>query len=104
MIESESTAYETFCKGQERRWGYGMAAFAKTRKPPYVASTLLEKKRLNDRRRILKVSAKELTTAKVSLTTEALTAYGQLRAAKKQAKKQAESATKIEAKKRPRPQ
>ena len=44
MINSEVTQYEQFCKGNEKKHGYVMAAFAKGRVPPYVASTLLEKK------------------------------------------------------------
>ena len=35
MINSEVTQYEQFCKGNEKKHGYGMAAFAKGRVPPY---------------------------------------------------------------------
>ena len=75
MINSEVTAYEQFCKGNEKKHGYGMAAFAKGRKPPYVASTLLEKKRLNDARRKVKLTAKALETAQVLMTSAALKTY-----------------------------
>jgi hypothetical protein len=84
MVASEIAAYESFCKGKQRRHGFGMAAFSKSRQPPYVASTLLGHKRLNDQRCSLKVSTKELSTSGVPLNAEALKAFGQTKA--KQAK------------------
>ena len=42
---------------------------------PYVAPTLLEKKRLNDARRKVKLTAKALETAQVLMTSAALKTY-----------------------------
>ena len=76
MIANENIAYDKFRSGiGQKRRGFGLQAFASSRTPPYVKSTLRSKLLLNDQRKAVGVSPTALDKAGIAVTFDELQAY-----------------------------